>query len=119
MCPISCVLSEVNLLEGDCGSQDDLLRRYDVLCVGDMLYDASMGELVLAACRRFLTLGPPGRTIYLGDPGRWVAQEAAAKIRTLFPWCVAQYRLPHNVQMENSGLTVGHVWRNTPLSQQD
>jgi hypothetical protein len=107
----------VNLLdEGTRNTSDDILSNYDVLCVGDMLYDVAMGEAVLATCRRFLSLASPSsdgrpRTVYLGDPGRWVALESAGRIREQFPHCVAQYRLPRSVQQENSGFTVGHVWR--------
>jgi hypothetical protein len=83
--------------------------------MGDMLYDAAMGDAVLTLCQRFLALEPPAgrqdRVVYLGDPGRWVSIEAAGRLRELFNCCVAQYRLPASVQKENSGFTVGHVWR--------
>ena len=106
------LFSDINLLTED-SSTDDILGSHDVLCVGDMLYDTAMGSAVLAACQRFMAVGSPdrGRAVYLGDPGRWVVLDAASRIREQFPSCVAQYRLPRSVQQENSGFTVGHVWR--------
>ena len=90
------LFSDINLLTED-SSTDDILGSHDVLCVGDMLYDVGSPDR--------------GRAVYLGDPGRWVVLDAASRIREQFPSCVAQYRLPRSVQQENSGFTVGHVWR--------
>jgi hypothetical protein len=113
----------VNLLSDgeNNNNNDDILHGHDVLCVGDMLYDAAMGDAVLTLCQRFIALeqsaGRQDRVVYLGDPGRWVSTEAAGRLRELFHCCVAQYCLPSNVQKENSGFTVGHVWRHVGEGQ--
>ncbi|XP_011869204.1 PREDICTED: protein N-lysine methyltransferase METTL20-like [Vollenhovia emeryi] len=76
---------------------------YDVIFVGDLLYDEETAGILMT------WLGDAherGARIYLGDPGRHgLSEEFRKRLRSL-----RRYSLPENVRRENHGYDMATVW---------
>lgn len=86
-----------NLLE------KSLENPYDVIFVGDLLYDEEIANTLT------IWLGDAhkrGARIYLGDPGRHGLNEDLKKRLRL----LRRYSLPENVRKENHGYDMATVW---------
>jgi len=96
--------SSTNLLEENAHS--NLSEDYDILCVGDMLYDENIGASVLNLCRHFFK---NNKKVFIGDPGRWVLEGEKINIEEMFN-CTAKYKLNRTGKLENHGFNYGYVW---------
>ncbi|KAL6443386.1 hypothetical protein ACFW04_002921 [Cataglyphis niger] len=76
---------------------------YDVIFVGDLLYDEEIAN-TLTAWLEHAYIG--GAQIYLGDPGRHGLTEDLKKRMRL----LRRYSLPENVKKENYGYNTASVW---------
>lgn len=76
---------------------------YDVIFVGDLLYDEEIANILMT------WLGDAreqGAQIYLGDPGRHgLSKDLRNRLRLL-----RRYSLPENVRKENHGYDMATVW---------
>lgn len=89
-------------------SWENLLEKplddpYDVIFVGDLLYDKEIANTLMT------WLGDAherGTRIYLGDPGRHGLSEDLKKRLKL----LRRYSLPENVRKENHGYDIATVW---------
>jgi predicted nicotinamide N-methyase len=99
-------MEEANLLdlgEASCAK----LSTIDVLLIGDMFYDDTVGEQMMDLCRHFKKIKSDNE-IYVGDPGRWALHANPRFLDTFL--CRANYDLGAACRQENSGFTQGLVW---------
>ncbi|XP_011168053.1 electron transfer flavoprotein beta subunit lysine methyltransferase isoform X2 [Solenopsis invicta] len=108
---VACVAIAMNAILNNVDievSWENLLQKpledlYDVIFVGDLLYDEEIANTLMTwlgeAHKR-------GARIYLGDPGRHGLSEDLKKRLKL----LRQYSLPENVRKENHGYDVATVW---------
>ncbi|KAL7297834.1 electron transfer flavoprotein beta subunit lysine methyltransferase-like [Trichogramma pretiosum] len=82
-----------------------LAERFDVLLIGDLLYDEAIADLLLPWLEA--NQRKHGSEIYIADPGRHGMKE---KLRRRLQLC-RKYPLPENVRRENHGFTEAAVWK--------
>ncbi|XP_020277987.1 electron transfer flavoprotein beta subunit lysine methyltransferase-like [Pseudomyrmex gracilis] len=78
-------------------------QPYDLIFVGDLLYDEEMANNLITWLEKAHTRGA---RIYLGDPGRHGLTENFKKRMRL----LKRYFLPENVRKENYGYDTATVW---------
>lgn len=91
-------VSKENLIEGK------LNELFNVILIGDLLYDEKIAEKLIPWLERSLRAGSQ---IYIGDPGRHALNQDLKK--RMSPIC--KYDLPENVKRENYGFNSATVWR--------
>jgi len=89
-----------NLLEE---SQSNLEDPYDVVFIGDLLYDEEIANSLIAWLENAYLRGT---RIYVGDPGRHALTEDFKKRMKL----LRRYYLPEEVRKENHGYDTATVW---------
>ncbi|XP_068212983.1 electron transfer flavoprotein beta subunit lysine methyltransferase-like isoform X3 [Palaemon carinicauda] len=90
-------LSTVNLIGSCC-------EMFDVLLIGDMLYDTEFADEVLRWLRKE---HEKGSVVLIGDPGRFALESHPLKSSLR---CLAKYELKASTVLENSGHTQAFVW---------
>ncbi|GAB1864470.1 ETFB lysine methyltransferase [Camponotus japonicus] len=80
---------------------------YDVIFVGDLLYDEEIANTLIVWLEHAYIRGAQ---IYLGDPGRHGLTEDLRKRMRL----LRRYSLPENVRKENYGFDTATVWEFNP-----
>ncbi|XP_071577931.1 electron transfer flavoprotein beta subunit lysine methyltransferase-like [Temnothorax nylanderi] len=76
---------------------------YDVIFVGDLLYDEEIANTLMTWLEDAYERGA---RIYLGDPGRHgLSEDLKKRLRLL-----RRYSLPENIRKENHGYDVATVW---------
>ncbi|XP_015178460.1 PREDICTED: protein N-lysine methyltransferase METTL20-like isoform X2 [Polistes dominula] len=90
-------------------SWDNLLDRplekcYDVIFIGDLLYEEELTEILIPW---LLDAAKKGTRIFLGDPGRHGLTDKLKKYLKL----LRQYELPENTRKENNGYSDVCVWQ--------
>ena len=88
-----------------------LAESFDVLLMGDMFFDETLGIELSNLAKLFLGHSS-GKTVLVGDPGRWFLSEK--KLEPPGLQCVAKYDLPPDVQAEHYGLVSGFVYNILP-----
>ncbi|EFN82101.1 UPF0516 protein [Harpegnathos saltator] len=108
---VACVAVAMNAVLNDADievSWENLLERppedrYDVIFVGDLLYDEEIASVLIGWLENAHVRGA---RIYLGDPGRHgLTEDLRRRLRSL-----RRYSLPANVQRENHGYDTATVW---------
>ena len=89
--------------------EENILEKVDVLLVGDMFYDESIGTSLLSFCKKFKEKDP-SRVVLMGDPGRWFLQSNNNVVENSFD-CIAKHGLEEECKKENYGFHYGLVWR--------
>ncbi|XP_076067330.1 electron transfer flavoprotein beta subunit lysine methyltransferase-like isoform X2 [Oratosquilla oratoria] len=79
-------------------------KDYDVILVGDMLYDSEFADSLFIWLKE---LHQRGKKIYIGDPGRYAIAEhpLCNELR-----CLAKYQLLRSTVLENKGHSQSYVW---------
>ncbi|XP_014610438.1 PREDICTED: protein N-lysine methyltransferase METTL20-like isoform X1 [Polistes canadensis] len=90
-------------------SWDNLLDRpleksYDVIFIGDLLYEEELTETLIPW---LLDVAKKGTRIFLGDPGRHGLTDKLKQNLKL----LRQYELPENTRKENNGYRDVYVWQ--------
>lgn len=90
-------LSQDNLIGSDC-------MDYDVILVGDMLYDTALSDVIAAW---LVNLRLAKKTVLVGDPGRGPIGSSTL----LASLCrLAKYELDSLTKRDNSGFHQAHVF---------
>jgi len=97
---VSLEVSSENMIGKDC-------EQFDVVLVGDMLYDSVLSESV---ANWLIQLRKSKRTVLIGDPGRAVVNSDSNPFVTTL--ChVAKYELDTASKKQNYGLRHANVFR--------
>ncbi|XP_046618101.1 electron transfer flavoprotein beta subunit lysine methyltransferase-like [Neodiprion virginianus] len=92
-----------NLLAKPFGTDQTADERFDVIFVGDLLYDEEIATVLETWLDEALR---QGTSVFLGDPGRHgLTDKLRRKLRKL-----ATYELPDNVRRENYGFDTATDW---------
>ncbi|KAK4323213.1 hypothetical protein Pmani_006064 [Petrolisthes manimaculis] len=78
--------------------------QYDVVLVGDMLYDTEFAHQVLCWLQN---LHESGSLVIIGDPGRFALESHPLKKLLM---CLGKYELTEATILENRGYTQAFVW---------
>ncbi|XP_064093472.1 electron transfer flavoprotein beta subunit lysine methyltransferase-like isoform X2 [Macrobrachium nipponense] len=89
--------STVNLIGSCC-------QNFEVLLVGDMLYDTEFADEVLKWLR---SEHEKGSVVFIGDPGRFALESHPLKSSLK---CLAKYELKPSTVLENNGHVQAFVW---------
>nr|XP_045597158.1 electron transfer flavoprotein beta subunit lysine methyltransferase-like [Procambarus clarkii]XP_045597159.1 electron transfer flavoprotein beta subunit lysine methyltransferase-like [Procambarus clarkii]XP_045597160.1 electron transfer flavoprotein beta subunit lysine methyltransferase-like [Procambarus clarkii]XP_045597161.1 electron transfer flavoprotein beta subunit lysine methyltransferase-like [Procambarus clarkii] len=79
-------------------------HHYDVILVGDMLYDAEFANEVLSWLKG---IHESGSLVLIGDPGRFAL--ASHPLKTSLR-CLGKYELSQSTMLENNGHSQAFVW---------
>lgn len=108
---VACVAIAINAMLNDVDIEvtwENLLKktpedRYDVIFVGDLLYDEEIANILITWLENAHVRGAQ---IYLGDPGRHgLTVDLKSRLRLL-----RRYSLPESVKRENRGYDTATVW---------
>lgn len=108
---VACVAIAMNAILNNADIEilwENLLEKplqvpYDVIFVGDLLYDEEIANVLMTWLS---DAHERGARIYLGDPGRHGLNEDLRKRLKL----LRRYSLPENVRKENHGYDMATVW---------
>ena len=93
-------LNNVKIQTNSCNLIGDDCSNYDVILVGDMLYDCGLSEVIsdwLSHLKR------SGKSILIGDPGR---RDLSNQLKLIH---LAKYELDSDTKLDNYGFNQSHV----------
>jgi len=86
-------------------------EEFQVLLIGDMLYDSDIGSKVKSLA---LKQAASGKLVLVGDPGRWVLNEEdddSVRFKTNHLIALAKYDLTASAKSENVGFQNAYVYQ--------
>lgn len=101
-------VSKVDFLSDAGESMKYITSNFDVLLLGDLLFDEELGGTVMKLCSDFMA-SASSKSVLVGDPGRWMVRDSSFREKANLH-CLAKYELSNATKAEHYGLNSCFVY---------